>query len=51
MKERLQKVQIRTSQKPKKETRLKTWVNSYIRSHQEKNRKRKTRLLKKRLNV
>jgi len=48
--ERCQKVQIWTSQKPKKETRLKTRVNSCTRSHQEKKSKRKTRVLKKRLN-
>ena len=39
MKERHQKVQIRTSQKPKKETRLKTRVNSCTRSHKENKRK------------
>ena len=35
MKERHQKVELWTSQKPKKEARLETWVNPCPRSHQE----------------
>jgi len=50
MKERHQKVEIRTSQKPNKETRLKTRVNLCLRSHQERKRIRKISVLKRHLN-
>jgi len=50
MKERHQKVEIWTSQKPKQETRLKTRVNPCLRSHQERKRIWKISVLRKHLN-
>jgi len=50
MKVRHQKVEIWAGQKPKKENHLKRRVNPRPRSHQERKRRRKISVLKKRLN-